>query len=227
MTANLDDMTDSVMFHAAIISATNADKWYYDLSTGKRVDRCFGEVIALMRSELSEALEANRKGMADRHVPTRSGESVELADVLIRILDTLAHERSTVFKSFKDLPASFANPLSKRALVRHERYVKCGAAALMSSAKTEIAKHRQRGSKEDSFGLMIAQAHHCLSEALEDRQNGGNGHRALADAVVCVLAICAVRDIDIGGAFIDKCRYNMTRKDHKAENRKKVGGKKY
>ena len=46
-----------------------------------------GELIALMHSELSEALEAHRKDKQDDHLPQYKGLHVELADALIRILD--------------------------------------------------------------------------------------------------------------------------------------------
>ena len=46
-----------------------------------------GELIALMHSELSEALEAIRKDSMDSHLPHRKGVEVELADTIIRILD--------------------------------------------------------------------------------------------------------------------------------------------
>lgn len=46
-----------------------------------------GECIALIHSELSEALEALRKDLMDDHLPHRSGFEVELADTVIRILD--------------------------------------------------------------------------------------------------------------------------------------------
>lgn len=45
------------------------------------------EKIALMHSELSEALEACRKDMKDDKLPHRHGVEVELADCMIRILD--------------------------------------------------------------------------------------------------------------------------------------------
>lgn len=50
----------------------------------------FPERIALMHSELSEALEADRKDLMDDKLPHRKGTEVELADCLIRILDCAA-----------------------------------------------------------------------------------------------------------------------------------------
>ena len=44
-------------------------------------------MIALMHSELSECLEAIRKDLPDDKLPHRSGEEVELADLLIRVFD--------------------------------------------------------------------------------------------------------------------------------------------
>ena len=50
----------------------------------------FGTRIALMHSELSEALEAHRKDLMDDKLPHRTGVEVELADCIIRILDCSA-----------------------------------------------------------------------------------------------------------------------------------------
>lgn len=70
-------------------TATGAG-WYRDPATGEEISRNFGEVVALMHSELSEALEADRKGLMDDKLPHRDGREVEFADCIIRILDTAA-----------------------------------------------------------------------------------------------------------------------------------------
>ena len=47
----------------------------------------FGTKIALIHSEISEAMEGGRKNLMDSHLPSRKAEEVELADALIRIFD--------------------------------------------------------------------------------------------------------------------------------------------
>jgi NTP pyrophosphatase (non-canonical NTP hydrolase) len=76
----------------AIHDACVAAGWHTDLETGKAKKRNFGEAVALMHSELSEALEGWRKGLRDDHLPHRSMIEVELADCIIRILDTAGLE---------------------------------------------------------------------------------------------------------------------------------------
>lgn len=46
-----------------------------------------GTMLALIHSEVSEALEGFRKGLMDDHLPHRSMAEVELADAVIRIFD--------------------------------------------------------------------------------------------------------------------------------------------
>lgn len=67
--------------------ASVAAGWWNDPATGARKERNKGECIALMHSELSEALEGLRKDLMDDHLPHRSMVEVELADTLIRIFD--------------------------------------------------------------------------------------------------------------------------------------------
>jgi plasmid maintenance system antidote protein VapI len=62
-------------------------KWWIDIHTGEKLNRNFGELIALCHSELSEALEGHRKDLQDDKLPHRKMVEVELVDCLIRIFD--------------------------------------------------------------------------------------------------------------------------------------------
>ena len=105
---NVKAVTDTLAQHASI------DDWnqlLYGLETGtnlchlladhsgwwtnkdgKPIDptdpNVFGTKMALIHSEISEALEGGRKGKMDDHLPHRYAVEVELADALIRIFDT-------------------------------------------------------------------------------------------------------------------------------------------
>lgn len=65
-------------------------KWWTDLETGEPIQRNVGELLALIHSEVSEALEGHRKGLMDDKLPHRSMIEVELADVIIRVFDLAA-----------------------------------------------------------------------------------------------------------------------------------------
>lgn len=61
--------------------------WWHNLETDEPKDRNDGEMIALMHSELSEALEGHRTNAMDKHLPHRKSVEVEMADCVIRIAD--------------------------------------------------------------------------------------------------------------------------------------------
>lgn len=56
-------------------------------NTNPQDGNVFGCKLALVHSEISEALEGARRGKMDDHLPHRKMEEVELADAIIRILD--------------------------------------------------------------------------------------------------------------------------------------------
>lgn len=63
--------------------------WWSDLHTGESLKgkRNVGELLCLVHSEISEAMEGHRKGLQDDKLPHRPMIEVELADAVIRILD--------------------------------------------------------------------------------------------------------------------------------------------
>jgi NTP pyrophosphatase (non-canonical NTP hydrolase) len=61
--------------------------WWHDPATGERLTRNKGELLMLIVSEISEAMEGERKGLMDDKLPHRPMAEVELADALIRIFD--------------------------------------------------------------------------------------------------------------------------------------------
>lgn len=72
-----------------IIEETHSEqkRWWQNPETGEAIQRNIGEMLALVHSEISEALEAYRKDLFDDHLPHRKGIEVELADAVIRIFD--------------------------------------------------------------------------------------------------------------------------------------------
>lgn len=65
-------------------------KWWVDLETGEPIERNVGELLMLIVSEAAEAMEGHRKNLRDDKLPHRTMEEVEMADILIRVLDYCA-----------------------------------------------------------------------------------------------------------------------------------------
>lgn len=62
-------------------------KWWQNPETGHQIERNKGELLMLIVSEVSEAMEGERKGLMDDKLPHRRMAEVELVDALIRIFD--------------------------------------------------------------------------------------------------------------------------------------------
>lgn len=61
--------------------------WWSDLKTGLPLERNVGELLCLVHSEISEAMEGYRKNLQDDKLPHRKMFEVEIADTLIRLFD--------------------------------------------------------------------------------------------------------------------------------------------
>ena len=60
--------------------------WHTD-PNGELKDMNKGQMLMLIVSEVAEAMEGERKGLMDDHLPNRPMAEVEMADALIRIMD--------------------------------------------------------------------------------------------------------------------------------------------
>lgn len=61
--------------------------WWHNPETGEIAKRPVPELLCLIHSEISEALEGFRKDLMDDHLKDRKMLEVELADAVIRIFD--------------------------------------------------------------------------------------------------------------------------------------------
>lgn len=61
--------------------------WHTNLQTGELLERNKGEMLMLIVTEVAEAMEGERKGLRDDHLPHRPMAEVEMADAVIRIMD--------------------------------------------------------------------------------------------------------------------------------------------
>lgn len=86
--------------------------WWTDLNTGEHLgcdypagerptgSKAVGEQISLIHSEISEAYEGHRKGKTDEHCPEFTSLEAELADAMIRILDTAGGMKLRLAEAF-------------------------------------------------------------------------------------------------------------------------------
>lgn len=75
---------------SAEIHQSNVDAgWWTNLETGERLNRNFGEMIALIHSELSECWQGIAAQCPDTHLTKLPMYQVEIADACIRVYDLL------------------------------------------------------------------------------------------------------------------------------------------
>lgn len=89
-TMNTEHVANFLNALTSVVHEANA-KWWIDVRDGVTpLNRNKGELLALIHSEVSEALEGERKNLMDDKLPHRKMAEVELADAVIRIFDYAA-----------------------------------------------------------------------------------------------------------------------------------------
>ncbi|MBX4941198.1 hypothetical protein HJA97_27500 [Rhizobium binae] len=112
----------------------------------------------------------------------------------------------------------------------------CHAQSRKAGWYTNLATGRE---KERNLGEMLMLIVSEVAEAMEGERKSIGGkvlmddklpnrpmaEVELADIMIRVGDYAAYRGYDLGGAIVEKMRFNAQREDHKIENRLKAGGK--
>lgn len=175
-----------------------ASGWWHDIETGQKKERNVGELISLIHSEYSEAMEGNRRSKPDAMImddklPHYEMFVVELADGIIRIADMAGG---------LSLPLADVMPqVMDRIMFKPVQNV--------GQALADI--HRE-----------ISEAYF---QYMTDKQQGAAYH--LGRALMLTANMASQFDIPLAEALTEKFVFNATRDDHKPENRLAAGGKAY
>lgn len=76
-----------VLQHVCHKASFDAGWWVKNGVDTRDNPMCFSQKLCLIHSEISEAMEGDRKGLKDDKLPHRDMREVELADAVIRIFD--------------------------------------------------------------------------------------------------------------------------------------------
>ena len=153
------------------------------------VVRPFSTFACLFHSELSEAMEGDRKNLMDDHLPEYEMFWVEVADFAIRCMDWLGSKN-------------------------HDDYNHC----LNINHPTRL----------HFLNMMHIQVSSCAGLIIDPYyKNHSDPIDKIASAVECCIVYAGEHGVDLKKIILEKVEYNLTRDDHKRENRAKSDGKKY
>ena len=190
--------------------------WWTDLSTMKPTERNDGELIALIMSEVGEAMGGLAGNLNDDKLPAFPMYDVELADIAVRLLDTIGArcQEDDVFEMafhLASLPGTFIypdNPLTKLGIEGPEFAKNAALIPIFLSMCNALEGVR----KNDHFTKLTQFKKY---------------HASLMIALFSVFRAAHLEGVDFFNAFVAKVIYNVGREDHKLENRFKARGKKF
>lgn len=194
----------------------NNEKWWYDLNTGERLDRNKGELFALIHSEVSEAFEGLFH--SDDKLPQYNGAQVELIDALIRILDFLGgfdikitEDHVEDYKDIIDLPE--LDDESKSDIAVSFNTIHASISSLLEAYRKDKLE-----TVEDMWVDLILVIIFLFKYL---------NHFIRAKMLVCITNGEAFKTANFKDVLEAKSEFNRNRADHKIENRKAEGGKKF
>lgn len=190
--------------------ASVAAGWWTDLETGEPLPANIPLKTVLIHSEISEAMEGHRKDANDDKLPHRKMFEVELADAVIRAGDLLGKIGSDHAEIYLDEFDDLTEYLSDHGPYHYElEWVDPG----------------------EPVEVMLCKLHEKATSVFVEAKGNLEAlyyvDMALCDFLLACFQVAHCTDIDLGGAIAEKMEFNANRPDHKIENRKKGGGKKY
>lgn len=204
MLCRVDGRPDNMQAWAAAVHKLNA-KWWHDPATGKPITRNMGQMRMLMISELSEAMEGERKNLMDDKLPQRRMAEVELADTVNRAFDyaggfgfavtDLWRARLHLEEDFRLVPTHFNDVWAKFT-------PQSDKGEILEQLCVDVIKIGQPG--------IINNPGHYIARLIFDCEY-----------------YCNLFGYDLWGAVLAKLMFNTTREDHKAEARLRADGKKW
>lgn len=176
----------------------NNEKWWRNIETGDWIERNPKTLLALMTSEISEALEGLRKDLMDDHLPNRKMAEVEIADHLIRTLDFIAG---------MGIDIEYIN--------------------VKDTFQFEAIEEFVIGYFDDEQSAALYDLDYAMKQAFADGGDDGHIPYIWYGYLLTIGGFATKFNYDIIGAMEEKLEYNKNRQDHKVEARKLAGGKKF
>lgn len=201
----IDGRPDDMNAWADAVHVLNA-KWWKDPATGLAIVRNKGQMRMLMISEVSEAMEGERKNLKDDKLSHRPMAEVELADVVIRAFDYAGGWGYNL-----------------RDIWQHRLELDC---APSDAVPVHFNDEWRKFNRESDKGEMLEQLCVTIIKIGQPSIVSGPGPMLSVLLFNCEF-YCRLFGYDLWGAVFEKLQYNFTRKDHQAEARLRVDGKKW
>lgn len=137
-----------------------------------------------------------------------------------------ANQTTEIFKQDQNFRANLVPNVNTLSRICHAIAVSGG---WWEDPETGERKERNKG---ELIALMHSELSECLEGIRKDCMDDKLTHRSmeeveLADTLIRIFDYAGAHNLNLGRALVEKQLYNLERADHKVENRKKDGGKKF
>lgn len=189
--------------------------------------------LGLMASELYEGFEGVRKNLMDDKLKHRKMVEVELADFVVRNLDSIGgwnllpnfsneNERAIMYNRSSEEESLFVYPVGivESDATDFQKAIQIMQQMTLSGLYSE---EELESFKETPLETSIVMLSYLSLKGIDD----GVDFAYMVNLILMTDQIAKAYDLDIWGALVEKLEFNDHREDHKPENRAKEGGKRF